>query len=382
MRPFQFLSAKSTGLVALAFAAAASISGVHANDSLQVTALVGRDMKSTIECWTLSQKYGNIRGMKIQQLGDLERTSYAEMPDDKDFEQGLYTAPNVQFFIILEGNATITFPTSDEILHVQPSRLYIATDNAATSELGHITVVHKGSRLIQFPFKDGVIPEHTATPGECASTAARTRDEFFARIIVQFDEIVQGPRLPTPTYGLDIRELPISKMLALNLLTLLAVAVAPAYAHFVWPKSTDTGAMQVNAIVGINGSSTVECWTLNTTITSAADVQSFGSIDGASYSYYTGTAPIDAGTHTAPNLQYFAILKGGATITFPSYPDNTLTVESGQFYIAADGPATSTVGHHTELVGGSLVLQLPFAGGVLPAYTASSGLCPRGNFDT
>ncbi|KAI8982778.1 hypothetical protein BD414DRAFT_491102 [Trametes punicea] len=150
-----------------------------AKDALQLTAIVGKDMKSTVECWTLDQEYMNVRGMRIQQLGDLAKATYAEMPQDKDFEQGLYTAPNVQFFIILEGNATITFPTSEEVLHVKPGRIYAATDNAATSELGHITVVRAGSRLIQLPFKDGVIPAHTATPGECGTSAQEpVRDEL------------------------------------------------------------------------------------------------------------------------------------------------------------------------------------------------------------
>ena len=80
--------------------------------------------------------------------------------------------------MILEGNVTITFPTSDEILHVKPHKLYIATDTAETSELGHITVVRAGSRLIQFPFKDGIIPEHTATSGECGAAAQVARDEL------------------------------------------------------------------------------------------------------------------------------------------------------------------------------------------------------------
>jgi hypothetical protein len=79
--------------------------------------------------------------------------------------------------VILEGNATITFPTSDEVLHVKPSRLYVATDNAETSELGHITVVHAGSRILQFPFKDGTIPAHSAVSGECGTPHA-VRDEL------------------------------------------------------------------------------------------------------------------------------------------------------------------------------------------------------------
>ena len=84
-----------------------------------------------------------------------------------------------RYFVILEGNATITFPTSDEVLHVQPRRLYAATDNAQTSELGHTTVVAAGSLILQLPFKDGIVPPHTAVPGGCgASLTAQVRDEL------------------------------------------------------------------------------------------------------------------------------------------------------------------------------------------------------------
>ncbi|KAL7282704.1 hypothetical protein ACG7TL_004178 [Trametes sanguinea] len=165
-------------LALAAFVAFAALP-TSAKDALQVTAIVGKDMKSTVECWTLDQEYMNVRGMKIQHIGDLTKATYTEMPSDKDFEQGLYTAPNLQFFVIIEGNATITFPTSDEILHVKQGLLYAATDNAATSELGHITVVRADSRILQLPFKDGVIPEHTSTPGECGKAASQpVRDEL------------------------------------------------------------------------------------------------------------------------------------------------------------------------------------------------------------
>ncbi|KAI9057418.1 hypothetical protein FKP32DRAFT_1359427 [Trametes sanguinea] len=145
-----------------------------------ITAIVGKDMKSTVECWTLDQEYMNVRGMRIQHLGDLAKATYTEMPADKDFEQGLYTAPNLQFFVIIEGNATITFPTSDKVLHVKQGLLYAATDNAATSELGHITVVRAGSRILQLPFQDGVIPDHSSAPGECGKAAESqpVRDEL------------------------------------------------------------------------------------------------------------------------------------------------------------------------------------------------------------
>ncbi|RDX52877.1 hypothetical protein OH76DRAFT_1480470 [Lentinus brumalis] len=145
--------------------------------SLQLTAIAGRDMKSTVECWTFNQALIDIKGMKIQLLGDLTGATYTEIPAEADLKQGPYNAPALQFFTILEGNATITFPTSDEVLHVKPSKLYIAADNAATSELGHHTVVRAGSRLLQFPFKDGVVPEYTAVKGECDAAHA-VRDEL------------------------------------------------------------------------------------------------------------------------------------------------------------------------------------------------------------
>ncbi|KAI0355413.1 hypothetical protein OH77DRAFT_323628 [Trametes cingulata] len=174
MHSCQFLHPFSLTLFA-AFAATAL-----ARDALQITAIVGKEMKSTVECWTLAQDYQNVRGMRIQQLGDLSGATYTEMPADKDFNQGLYTAPNLQYFVIVEGNATITFPTSDKVLHVKPNQIYAATDNAATSQLGHITVVRAGSRILQFPFKDGVIPEHTATDGECGASdsSEQLRDEL------------------------------------------------------------------------------------------------------------------------------------------------------------------------------------------------------------
>ena len=82
-------------------------------------------------------------------------------------------------FVLLEGHANVTFPTSDEVLHVPSLKLYIATDIPETSELGHITVISAGSRFLQFPYKDGLVPAHTAVPGECGtSKVALLRDEL------------------------------------------------------------------------------------------------------------------------------------------------------------------------------------------------------------
>ena len=107
--PFIPKTIRHTVLAALT--AAACIGSASASNSLQVTAIVGKNMKSTLECWTLAPDYmdvcgvrsscrrslSSVRGetdhevyrqMKIQQMGNLAKATYTEMPADKDFEQG------------------------------------------------------------------------------------------------------------------------------------------------------------------------------------------------------------------------------------------------------------------------------------------------------
>ncbi|KAI0737971.1 hypothetical protein C8Q80DRAFT_1114292 [Daedaleopsis nitida] len=166
----------------MAFAALAPYWGIpvaaSTAKSLQVTALVGRDMKSTVECSTDRISVTMQQQMKVQQLGDLAKATYVEISAEADHKQGPYNAPNIQFFTILEGNATITFPESTEVLYIKPGQLYIAADDASTSELGHLTAVRAGSRLLQFPFKDGIVPAHGATAGGCGSGLHGVRDEL------------------------------------------------------------------------------------------------------------------------------------------------------------------------------------------------------------
>ena len=51
------------GIATIALLATTCI--VNAADALQVTALVGKDMKSTIECWTFTPDYLNVRGVRV-----------------------------------------------------------------------------------------------------------------------------------------------------------------------------------------------------------------------------------------------------------------------------------------------------------------------------
>ncbi|TBU26100.1 hypothetical protein BD311DRAFT_808762 [Dichomitus squalens] len=171
---------QSFGYVALAvlsLAYAHFIPPVSCANSLQLTTIAGRNNQSTIECWTYSQDFVVAGGLNVQQLGDLTGATYIEVPTSADHTQGPYNPSGPQLFVILSGNATITFPDSLEVLHVKASQLYAAADTHDVSGLGHITTVKAGSKLVQFPFKDGVLPNHTWTPGECAPSLNR-RDEL------------------------------------------------------------------------------------------------------------------------------------------------------------------------------------------------------------
>lgn len=66
----------SFSVVALAISAV--VPTAAAANSLQVTAIVGRNMKSTVECWTLEQEFVNVRGVRIHE------NQHAGLRTDKD----------------------------------------------------------------------------------------------------------------------------------------------------------------------------------------------------------------------------------------------------------------------------------------------------------
>jgi len=135
--------------------------------SYRVTALVGFNNASTLACWSLSPPFTVSGGVKIQSLGDIAGSTYSVFPVGPPIDAGTHTAPNLQYFVIIQGGATISFPTNNQILRVQSDEIYIAADGPSTSALGHHTVVDGGSKILQLPFANEVIPAHTSVPGSC-----------------------------------------------------------------------------------------------------------------------------------------------------------------------------------------------------------------------
>lgn len=73
-----------------------------------------------------------------------------------------------RFFVILAGNATISFPDSKTVLRVSAAELYVAADTADVSAHGHTTTVSRGARILQLPLLGGVVPAHSAVSGACS----------------------------------------------------------------------------------------------------------------------------------------------------------------------------------------------------------------------
>lgn len=73
----------------------------------------------------------------------------------------------MQYIVVLKGSVTVTFPNTTEVLVAVPGKLYVATDSAAVSALGHVDTTAGGSQVLMLPFADGVLPAHNATSGAC-----------------------------------------------------------------------------------------------------------------------------------------------------------------------------------------------------------------------
>jgi len=143
--------------------------------------------------------------------------------------------------------------------------------------------------------------------------------------------------------------------------------------------SADT--LNVNAIVGKDGMSQIECWSLlpgfsisNQTGTVGSKQISLGLISNGSYTIFPIPGPIDAGLHNAPNPQWVITLAGQGKVTFPNSTES-VDLLAGSIVIAVDIAGTSVQGHRTVWQGGSQVIQLPFPDGFIPPHNASDSIC-------
>ncbi|MCJ1469735.1 hypothetical protein MMC07_008376 [Pseudocyphellaria aurata] len=135
--------------------------------NLNLTATIGRNMKSVFECWQLTKPFvianGNgINGAAVQDLGPLVNGSYAVLPGQ--FNGGLHTTPTVQYVLFTSGLVHVTLPDSADEYWIQGGKngLIFAADTAAVSKLGHITDYpgREQTTAIALPTAGGVIPAH------------------------------------------------------------------------------------------------------------------------------------------------------------------------------------------------------------------------------
>ncbi|KAK7435208.1 hypothetical protein VKT23_019777 [Stygiomarasmius scandens] len=139
--------------------------------NLTLTALVGKDGLSALECWALtpelisSTSTGTVGALSYPNLGATGNSSWAMFTQLTN--AGLHTAPVAQYVIILTGRGELSFPSSDPDddslsgnYTLKAGDILIAQDTADVSGRGHNSVWQPGTSVLQMPFAGGVAPEH------------------------------------------------------------------------------------------------------------------------------------------------------------------------------------------------------------------------------
>ncbi|KAF9260989.1 hypothetical protein L218DRAFT_871157 [Marasmius fiardii PR-910] len=155
----------STNITDISFASAAVKHHTpNSTTTLLVNAIVGKKNASSVECWAVEPGFtiSPTTGNNILQLGNLANASYSVWPNrGGPIDLGLHNAPSIQWVVMLNGGANITFPSAHTPnLTVNPGELFIAADVAGTSALGHRTVGDSGSIVLQMPFQEGILVNH------------------------------------------------------------------------------------------------------------------------------------------------------------------------------------------------------------------------------
>ncbi|KIK69498.1 hypothetical protein GYMLUDRAFT_507972 [Collybiopsis luxurians FD-317 M1] len=137
----------------------------NSTNTLLVNTIVGKQNASSVECWAVEPGFqiSPTTGNNILQLGSLSNASYSQWPNTGGpIDLGFHNAPAIQWVVMLAGSANITFPDpTTPNLTVFPGELFIAADVAGTSTNGHSTVGDSGSIVLQMPFQDGTVVNHT-----------------------------------------------------------------------------------------------------------------------------------------------------------------------------------------------------------------------------
>ncbi|KAJ7708996.1 hypothetical protein B0H17DRAFT_851817, partial [Mycena rosella] len=138
--------------------------------NLTLTALVGKNNFSALECWAMtpglveSTATGTVGALSYTHLGGAGNSSYSLFTALSN--SGLHTAPAPQYVMILTGTGEISLPSSDPSnstlsgnYTVVAGDILIAIDTAAVSSRGHNSVWQAGTSVLQMPFS-GDIPSH------------------------------------------------------------------------------------------------------------------------------------------------------------------------------------------------------------------------------
>ncbi|KAJ7202236.1 hypothetical protein C8J57DRAFT_950238, partial [Mycena rebaudengoi] len=147
--------------------------------NLTVTAVVGKNGISVLECWALapslveSTQSGVVGALTYPHLGaTTANSSWSFFP--KTGSGGFHNAPAPQYVIALTGQAEISFP-SEGPSKASLSRnhtfragdILVVADTADVSKQGHNSVWQAGTSFLQLPFAGGIPPHVLLYDGGC-----------------------------------------------------------------------------------------------------------------------------------------------------------------------------------------------------------------------
>ncbi|KAJ6525129.1 hypothetical protein B0H19DRAFT_971502 [Mycena capillaripes] len=137
---------------------------------LTLTALVGKNNLSALECWALTPAFvtstatGTVGALSYPHLGGTGDSSYSLFTQLTN--TGLHNAPAPQYVMMMTGIGELSFPSADPAdttlsgnYTVHTGDILIAVDTADVSTRGHNSVWQAGTSALQMPFS-GDVPSH------------------------------------------------------------------------------------------------------------------------------------------------------------------------------------------------------------------------------
>ena len=183
----------------------------------------------------------------------------------------------------------------------------------------------------------------------------------------------------------------------------MASRILASLSCFLWLQKVALAATYLNLSTtsAVNQSSTIECWQLASPFTTSKANGTQGTLTTSLGNLANGTYSIVAagtneGAHVAPAVQYWNILasalesvkliwdvryvmflSGAAEVSVPGSSQHSfITSGLNGLFFAADTAAVSTTGHVTAFTELTILIQIPTAGGVVPAHRVlHSGPC-------